>query len=328
MAGTAENPFTEPEKLFLLAEILKDAQVPPAVLLRIIKDTGIQPRWTEIPLPAGANPLKLPSGERDFDTFECRSVKSCQAAFKELSSASSSGSVRRHLASSSHESSPSNPKKRPAPSSADSPATAARAIKPRPAFIASINGENDPFFQNTAAETGGEPPKKKRGRPSKVELQQRVAEAAARGEIYPSPKTSAQKKDKVGNVLTGAPGRIGAAGGAPIAMMVSPTDAVIYSASSTPKKRGRPAKAVADAKKIALEATATAAGQIKGEMEPAQEVVKETQQSEFAAPESLLAGMEEHAIHAEADQDVHMKEAEILESSGTLHAFSGMTEDQ
>jgi hypothetical protein len=37
--------------------------------------------------------------------------------------------------------------------------------------------------------------------------------------------------------------------------------------------------------------------------------------------------MEEHAVHAEEDQDTQMKEPEILESSGTLQAF-GRTEDQ
>lgn len=159
-------------------------------------------------------------------------------------------------------------------------------------------------------------------------MQQRVAEAAARGEIYPSPKTSAHKGDKAGHVLAGTPEHGAPTGGAPIAMMVSPTEAFVDSASSTPKKRGRPTKAVVDAKKLALEATATAADQIGDEMEPAQEVVKETQQSEFAAPGSLLVGMEEHAVHAEEDQDTQMKEPEILESSGTLQAFSGRTEDQ
>lgn len=202
----------------------------------------------------------------------------------------------------------------------------ARAIKPRPAFIASINGRDDPLFQNIAAETGGEPPKKKRGRPTKVDLQQRAAEAAARGEIYTPPKTSAHKGEKPHHILTDVPGHDAGSRGAPIAAMISPTAQSIDSASSTPKKRGRPAKAEGDAKKLAIEATATAAGQIGGTIEPGTEVIKETQQPGYTEPGGLLTGVQERAGHVVHDQDTQMKEPEVREGSGTLHAFSGRTE--
>ena len=232
------------------------------------------------------------------------------------------GSVRGYPS----ESSPSNPKKRPAPTSADIPAPTARAIQPRPSFIASINGQNDPMMHNIAAERGGEPPKKKRGRPSKVDLEQRTAEAEARGQIYPSPKTSAHKAPKESRIDTSFPAQDVAATGMPMAMMVSPTEGVGDSTSSTPKKRGRPPKSLMDTNKLEFEGTAAAAGGIGEGIGSAQEVIQETQQPDFAAPERLLVALQERTAHVEGKQDIHMKEAEAHESSGTLPAYLGGTE--
>ena len=57
-----------------------------------------------------------------------------------------------------------------------------RAIQPRPPTFPSVNGGQD----QQLGEDGRL--KKKRGRPSKEEHEQRVAEAALRGEVYPPPK--------------------------------------------------------------------------------------------------------------------------------------------
>lgn len=250
-------------------------------------------------------------------------MKSCQLAFKDLLSVPAVGSVQGQVS----ESSPSNPKKRPVPSSADSPATVARAIQPRPSFIASINGQNDPMMHNIAAERGDEPPKKKRGRPSKADLEQRMAEAEARGQPYPSPKTSAHKAPKAGGIDTSARAQKIATSGAPMAMMVSPTEGFEDSNSATPKKRGRPPKSMTDAKKLELEDTATAAGGIEEDIGSAREVIQETQQPYFTAPEGALATSQEYAAHVEGEGDTHIKEADVHESSGILPAYSGKPEE-
>ena len=251
-------------------------------------------------------------------------MKACQAAFKELSSGPAVESIRGGQTSPSSGSGPAIPRKRAAPTSADSPATAARAIKPRPAAFAGLNGSQDAMAHNKAAETSGQPPKKKRGRPSKADLEQRMAEAAARGEPYrPSPKTTAHRKPKAERIMTATSARTSAVGGAPMAMMVSPSEGYGESAA-TPKKRGRPSKSVMEAKQRELEDTGAAAG---GAMESGQEVIKETQQSEFAAPESLLIAMHERALLSEGDRDIHMRESDTLESSGTLPAYSGRTKE-
>lgn len=234
------------------------------------------------------------------------------------------GSVRGQVS----ESGPANTKKRPAPTSTDSPATAARAIQPRPSFIASINGQNDPMMHNIAVERGGEPPKKKRGRPSKSDLEQRMAEAGARGQPYPSPKTGAHKAPKPDRISTGAPSQdVVTTGGAPTAM-VSPPEGFGDSASSTPKKRGRPPKPF-DARTSELEATGVAAGVIGGGIGSPREVIQETQQPYSTAPESTLATSQEkeHAGHMEGKGDTQMKEADVHESSGTLRAYVEKTEE-
>jgi len=233
------------------------------------------------------------------------------------------GSVRGQV----FESSPSNPKKRHAPSSADSPAAAARAIQPRPSFIASVNGQNDPMMHNIAAERSDEPPKKKRGRPSKVDLEQRIAEAEARGQAYPSPKTSAHKAPKAGRIDTSTLPLKVASSDAPMTTMVSPTDGSGDSTSATPKKRGRPPKSFMDAKKTELEDTGATAGGIGEGIGSAREVIEETQQPYFTAPESALGTSQEHTAHAEGERYTHMIGADVDESSGTLPAYSGRTEE-
>lgn len=183
------------------------------------------------------------------------------------------------------------------------------------------------MMHNIAAERGDEPPKKKRGRPSKADLGQRMAEAEKRGQPYPSPKTSAHKAPKAGGIDTSTPAPKDATAGAPMAMMLSPTKGFGESNSATPKKRGRPPKSMTDAKKLELEDTATAAGGIEEDIGSAREVIEETQQPYFTAPEGALATSQEYTAHVEGQEDTHMKESEVHESGGTLPAYSGKTEE-
>ena len=182
------------------------------------------------------------------------------------------------------------------------------------------------MMHNIAAERAGEPPKKKRGRPSKADMEQRTAEAEARGQVYPSPKTAGHKAPKADRIDTSFPAQDVAASGAPKPTTGSPTEGVKDSASSTPKKRGRPSKPSMDVKKLELEATAAAAGRIGEGVRSDPDVIQETQPSDFAAPDRSLVPLHERVAHAEGGSDIHMTEAWVHESSGTLPPYSGRTE--
>lgn len=158
-----------------------------------------------------------------------------------------------------------------------------------------------------------EPPKKKRGRPSKAEQEIRAARAAERGEIYPPPK----------KVKTPRPSMEGR--GAPVAVMATPptTEAPSPAVISTEKrKRGRPAKAQPEASKLSLEATAHAVEQMQAEAgHVSGEMVAETQAPEYTSPYHTLAEMQQQAEQG----DVRMMESETAESSHTLQQLSGQS---
>ena len=136
------------------------------------------------------------------------------------------------------------------PAGEASTSSAARTIQPRPVAFASVNGQ-----EATTTLESDEPPKKKRGRPSKAEQEIRAARAAERGEIYPPPKKVKTPRPSV-------------EGGAPVAVMTTPptTEAPSPGMSSTDKrKRGRPGKVQPEASKLSLEATAHAVEQMQAE---------------------------------------------------------------
>ncbi len=166
---------------------------------------------------------------------------------------------------------------------------------------------------NLALESGGEPPKKKRGRPSKADLEQRIAEAAARGETYPSPRTSVPKAPKPDPIVTGPSTQEVAPSAAPTAMMVSPTEGAVDSESSTPKKRGRPAKRSIDLKEFELEAPAAATGASEGAMEPGHGLIKTAPRASDTLPESLASLMHIPVNRMEGTQDIQMGEPEVDE---------------
>lgn len=118
-----------------------------------------------------------------------------------------------------------------------------------------------------------------------------MSEAEARCQPFPSPNTAAHKAPIASRIDTSIPAQDFTASAAPMAMMISPTEGAEDSTSSTPKKRGRPPKAFMDAKKLELGATAIAAGGSGEGIASAQEVIKETQQSDIAAPDSLVVAM-------------------------------------
>jgi hypothetical protein len=120
-----------------------------------------------------------------------RSLHSCKSAFQKLQILPPPPILRpTGYAPIQPQPAPPASRKRPLPSNPQD-----RAILPRPAVSEQSNGENLVINQLSASEIL-EPHRKKRGRPSNKDLEERRAAAAARGEPYESPKPSASRKPK------------------------------------------------------------------------------------------------------------------------------------
>ena len=175
MEPAREPPWAEHEKVYLLAEILKAHPIPSHVLFGVIRDYNVQPRWSEMPLPQG------------------RSLRSCQVAFDGLAAANAGSDYRRPLlpiagAQPIMYSGPDATRKRALPHDATTPM--GRLIQPRPpqTYPGDYAQAAGPTYSSAMTPTGDPANKKKRGRPTKAEAQQRAQEAAARGEVYPPPR--------------------------------------------------------------------------------------------------------------------------------------------
>ena len=101
-------------------------------------------------------------------------------------------------------------RKRPFQELETTPTSSGRQIQPRPSGAGSAgpltifpHTELSGSANQSPSEAGDEPARKKRGRPSKDEIQRREQEAASRGEVY-APKKRAPKKTAEGS--TNAPG--------------------------------------------------------------------------------------------------------------------------
>ncbi|KAI9810566.1 MAG: hypothetical protein M1826_003522 [Phylliscum demangeonii] len=153
-------------QLLLLTEILKDAQIGPHVLLKIIVEYSVEPRWSDIPLPPG------------------RSLRSCQTLYQALQGLQPYATV-----ASPYVAATTGRKRGGGFHDAVNAAAANRALQPRPLAYASVNGEQGTLMPAPSIDPSAEPPKKKRGRPSRAESDARAAAAAARGEPYPPAKS-------------------------------------------------------------------------------------------------------------------------------------------
>lgn len=199
-------------------------------------------------------------------------------------------------------------KKRPASFVSGDPSIPVNpALQPRGSAFATIN---DLSVSPGAPAGTGEPPRKKRGRPSKEEHQRRAAEAAERGEPYPPPrktKTPRQSAD----------------GTAPTAIMFTPvaTRPGGMGESFVEQKQARNSYGEGPGK-FSLEATASAAEQMQAEVEGNKKpTIPETQSAGLPGPSKLVAELREHAALNKPNEDLEMTEpnaANILERSGTL----------
>ncbi|KAF9701068.1 hypothetical protein EKO04_000085 [Ascochyta lentis] len=169
-----ERQWTEHEKVYLLAEILKAAPVSSHVLYSFIRDNQIQVRWNDMALPSG------------------RSVHACQRAYGDIANSFASTSYGRP-ALPNPSMYPGSELARKRPHSHDV-APIGRLLQPRPPhpYASEYVSAGGPAYASSN-NAGNEPAnKKKRGRPTKAEAQQRAQEAAARGEVYPPPRRGRQ----------------------------------------------------------------------------------------------------------------------------------------
>ncbi len=204
--------------------------------------------------------------------------------------------------------------------SGDGPMAVDRIIQPR---ISDFSSVNEPFHPPAAAPPAagpGEPPKKKRGRPSKAEYEIRMAEYAARGEPLPpprkpkTPKRSTERHAPTATMFTPTPGGTGEGGS-----LMTPTAVDAGSVAGThPAARPPPRPDTADpgTRNLALEATALAAEQTRPASGPTTEPAADSKAGvqtdhlegapELGPHEALMAQMQEHAAsveHQTADRD-------------------------
>ncbi|KAL8794888.1 MAG: hypothetical protein Q9195_002600 [Heterodermia aff. obscurata] len=263
MSAFSEQPFTEYEERYFLAEILKTSNIPAAHLLGFIEQLGIQPLWNEIALPNG------------------RSLSACQRAFTRLRSRQGFLAPMRPPGAPEQQTLPlPKPRKR---TPAGDLSTPSHATTPGFSSFPSVNSPSPAHGLPNVTTVGGKL-QKKRGRPSKAEFDLKVAEAAARGEVYPPPKKIKTPK---------TPAEEGGAA----AILGAPDDGGLPSNPTLfDVKKGTPKVKTAKVPQSALEATASAAnalGQSSGAVGP------DTQSTEIAPPESHSASRQEHPAQSE-----------------------------
>ena len=184
--------------------------------------------------------------------------------------------------------------KRPLPG--EPSVTTERVLQPRPVTFASVNGPDQvsPVFDDGK-------PRKKRGRPSKEEHDRRVAEAEARGEIYPKPRKPKTPRPSMEGQGVETVEVLG--GGAPTAMMFTPSKNILNTPTSA---TNFPDITIA-------EGSAVSAGQVSHEEQRAADSMTTRSQMEVPVPkEDHMTGSRKH-------------NASMAESRASQLAISGVT---
>ncbi|ORY01509.1 hypothetical protein BCR34DRAFT_627743 [Clohesyomyces aquaticus] len=227
MEPAQDSPWAEHEKVYLLAEIIKAAPISSHVLLGLIRDYNIQPKWNDIALPRG------------------RTMRSSQGAFQSMA-ATYTPEYRQgpQLPAPITYSGPEIPKKRPLQPDTQTPI--GRLLQPRPPHAFPQEFVSGPTYHQQIPPVGEPANKKKRGRPTRAEAQARADAAAARGEPYPAPSRKRQS-----TVTTEpSPGETRPLGGSPPGLVPGAPPGSITpqhrqaeraaESSSGKKKRGKP----------------------------------------------------------------------------------------
>ncbi|EXJ73996.1 uncharacterized protein A1O5_02290 [Cladophialophora psammophila CBS 110553] len=183
MSNLFHQPWTISEQIVLLTNIIQSTgQDVPAFLVRAMENGNIQPRWDEVALPAGRTP------------------SACRHMYNFLRSQSRSFPGPGHPGFPQQPLAPYPPEMR-AVSESDLPQPTQRPIQPRPPrstdspIPPTTNGEG---FRILRPFTHPEPPgekRKKRGRPTKEEAEERDRKLAEAGQTY-EPKRRPAKKSR------------------------------------------------------------------------------------------------------------------------------------
>ena len=189
---------------------------------------------------------------------------------------------------------PAKVKKRPSAPGAADPSTPGHAAQgPHQLSFQSVNDPDPIRAQPSAAHSPRTTSGKKRGRPTKVEMEKRAIEAAERGEIYPPPKKVKAKQRLEG----AAPGSMVLTPGGPDdPAYVGGLTAEATPSGSAPKKRTPKPKGSKEARQN-LEATAGAANALgfQGEVQPDPVIPEKRDEAHGLPEEGLLSGLQEHA---------------------------------
>ena len=151
----------------------------------------------------------------------------------------------------------------------DTTTSATRTLQPRPTVFGALNGDQAAAMHASSGHDLAQPPKKKRGRPSRAEMEARAAAAALRGELYPpakSPRTPKPARPADRRSLAGHEDLSSLTAGLSTVASTAAAPSMPAAPGSTGKRRrGRPTKEEAENKRmlreagIAAEAAAAAA---------------------------------------------------------------------
>ncbi|KAH6681706.1 hypothetical protein B0J14DRAFT_221377 [Halenospora varia] len=177
--------LSEQEKRIVLAELIKQTSIPLDRLLNFLNESNFRPThqtWLDLIPPYGRNPQSC------MDAYESLLRSGHPSPYASLPLPPSISNKRKSIPESmEHLMTAPSPKRR---QSGHESIPSARALQPKPT---SANGSPLPF---TSIPGPPAPQPKKRGRPSKADVEQRQQEAIARGEVLPPPKTLTPKGPK------------------------------------------------------------------------------------------------------------------------------------
>ncbi|KAL2444557.1 hypothetical protein ABEF95_017054 [Exophiala dermatitidis] len=192
MSNLLDTTWTVSEKIVLLTNVIQDAgHDVPSLLLQSISERNIQPRWADIPLPAGRS---LNACRRVYDEM----VRGPPQQPRSFPAVGPPGYPPQHLG-------PGPGQLRSASGHELQPLSTHRSIQPRPPLatgspLPSVTNGEFAILRPFPSDPGVER-RRKRGRPTKEEVEERGRRLAMTGQTY-EPKKRAPKKLR----LSGTPG--------------------------------------------------------------------------------------------------------------------------
>lgn len=245
MSNKYNEPWSNRERTELLVNVLQgQPQDLIAYLINVIHENRIAPQWQETALPEGTFANGRKSALRALLTIAGRSLGACQAEFERLLQNQRPPlqfpAIAQNVPASFPPMQPTRLFAEQSPFQHQQPP---RAIQPRPSRStdspnpASTNGDSLTIVRTVGPEIGGER-RKKRGRPTKEEAEERDRALAAEGKVY-EPKKRQTKKFRAS---TGTPGALPESGFTPSPATHTPLPQTIEAkeeTSSSGKRRSK-----------------------------------------------------------------------------------------